>query len=214
MYEEISPNKIFDMNSNKSINIIKSANKRIKPRERRQQILESLLEILKEPDVEKISVAVVAKQANTSEAVVYRHFSNKTALFLGLIEIIEEHVFTNINKLETDIENGLELVNQIVIMLLSFSQENKGMTRVLTNEALFCEDKKLLIRMQQLVDRLEASLRQAFRIASAQETIEKGQESARANFMLCYVMGCWQRFSRSGFQKLPLDMWESQKNLL
>ena len=196
------------------LNIIKSANKRVKPHQRKQQILRSLIDLLTEPNVDKISIAVVAKKINISEAIVYRHFSNKTALFLSLIEIIEDHIFTNINRIETDYDDGLELVNQTIIMLLQFSQNNPGLTRILTNEALFCEEKNLLVRMQQLVDRIEASLRQAYRIAGAQEVITKGREAARANFVLCYVMGCWQRFARSGFQKLPLDMWENQKDLL
>ncbi len=215
LLEEAADNAISQLSKKQAVSgaIAVIASKRFKPAQRRIQILDALLEILQSSDTDKISIAVVAKKAGISEAIIYRVFSNKNAMFLGLIEIIEQYVFSNINRIETEYENGIQLVNSIVEMLLDFSQNNPGMTRVLTNEALFCEDKSLHLRMQQLIDRVEASLRQAYRIASAQEIFPKGQEIARANLMLCYVMGCWQRFSRSGFQKLPKDMWEIQKSI-
>jgi TetR/AcrR family transcriptional regulator len=215
LLEEAADNAIKELSKKQIASgaIASIASKRFKPAQRRAQILDALLEILKSPDVDKISIAVVAKKAGISEAIIYRVFINKNAMFLGLIEIIEQHVFTNINRIEIEYENGLDLVNSIVEMLLDFAQNNAGMTRVLTNEALFCEDKSLHLRMQQLVDRVEASLRQAYRIAAAQDMLPKGQEIARANLMLCYVMGCWQRFSRSGFQKSPKDMWDIQKSI-
>ena len=56
----------------------------------------------------------------------------------------------------------------IVSMLLGFAERNPGMTRVLIGDALVTEDGRLQDRINQLVDRIEASLRQSFRNAVTQ----------------------------------------------
>ena len=52
-------------------------------------------------------------------------------------------------------------------MLLRFAEKNPGMTRVLIGDALVNEDERLQARINQLVEKLEAALRQSLRIAQA-----------------------------------------------
>ena len=88
-------------------------------------------------------------------------------MFEGLIEFIETTLFTLINKIAAETQDGAAQAQQIVGVLLGFAEKNPGMTRVLIGDALVNEDERLQARMNQLYDRLEASLRQALRIAQA-----------------------------------------------
>ena len=36
----------------------------------------------------------------------------------------------------------------------------------------------------------------------------------RANLLLCYVIGRWQQYAKSGFKRLPSELWEKQWPLL
>jgi len=36
----------------------------------------------------------------------------------------------------------------------------------------------------------------------------------RANLLLCYVMGRWQQYAKSGFKRMPSELWEKQWLLL
>src|SRR5574340_632375 len=107
-----------------------------KPGERKLQILQTVAQMLEQPKGEKITTAALAAKLELSEAALYRHFASKAQMFEGLIEFIEQTVFGLINKITQEEKSGLQQAEAIVSMLLGFAQKNRGMTRVLTGDAL------------------------------------------------------------------------------
>jgi TetR/AcrR family transcriptional regulator len=96
-------------------------------------------------------------------------------------------------------------------MLLEFSQTNKGMTRVLIGDALVNENERLQERMNQLIERIESSLRQSFRVAASEKEVAEGFDTnARAGLVVAFVVGRWHRFAKSGFRKPPGESLEAQ----
>ena len=179
---------------------------RPKPGERRLQILQALATMLQEPGGERVTTAALAARLKVSEAALYRHFASKAQMFEGLIEFIEGTVFGLINQITTAQEDGVRQLSDIVAMLLSFSERNPGMTRVLIGDALVTEDDRLQLRINQLVDRLEASLRQSFRLAVAQGVLNAETDAAaRASIVIAFVQGRWLRFAKSGFKRPPAE---------
>ena len=75
------------------------ARKRPKPGERRVQILQALATMLEQPGAERITTAALAARLEVSEAALYRHFASKAQMFEGLIEFIEQTVFTLVNQI-------------------------------------------------------------------------------------------------------------------
>ncbi len=177
--------------------------------ERKQQILETLAKMLESPKREKITTASLAAKLDVSEAALYRHFANKAQMFEGLIAFIEETVFSLINKINTEETDGLRQVQRIITMLLVFAEKNPGMTRVLIGDALVNEDEKLQLRINQLYDRIEVTLKQSLRIAETQ-TGNTGDAEAKANLMVCYVLGRWHQFAKSGFKRKPTEFVQQQ----
>jgi TetR/AcrR family transcriptional regulator len=92
------------------------------------------------------------------------------------------------------------------------------MTRVLIGDALLQEDDRHQERITQVLDRVEASLKQALRIAQTQggNWAQLGQEevSIRAAMLMSFVLGRWHRFARSGFKKLPTEASDVSLRLL
>ena len=60
-----------------------------KPGERKDQILQTVAQMLEQPAGEKVTTVALAKQLGVSEAALYRHFRSKAEMFEGLIEFIE-----------------------------------------------------------------------------------------------------------------------------
>jgi TetR/AcrR family transcriptional regulator len=191
-----------------------------KPGARRLQILQVLARMLESPKGEKVTTAALAKELDVSEAALYRHFASKAQMFEGLIEFIEQTLFGLVNKITAEEENGLKQIQAILSSLLSFAEKNPGMTRVLVGDALVNEDQRLQVRINQLHDRLEATLKQCLRVAATQASAEPaGNQAApdpgpQANLMLCYVIGRWQLYAKGGFKRLPTELWEKQWPLL
>ncbi|MCL4800337.1 MAG: nucleoid occlusion factor SlmA [Burkholderiales bacterium] len=189
-----------------------------RPGERKLQILQVLAEMLQDPKGDRITTAALAKRLDVSEAALYRHFASKAQMFEGLIQFIEETVFGLANKITAEEPDGLKQVHALVGMLLGFAERNPGMTRVLIGDALVNEDDRLQARINQLQDRLESTLKQSLRVAA---TADSGgtagaaeDHAAKANALLCYVVGRWHQFAKSGFKRKPTDQWERQWPML
>jgi TetR/AcrR family transcriptional regulator len=186
-----------------------------KPGERKLQILQVIAEMLHDPAGEKITTAALAKRLDVSEAALYRHFASKAQMFEGLIEFIESSLFSVINNIVTKEEDGLHQAQMIVSLLLGFAEKNRGLTRVLIGDALVNENDRLQIRINQLLDRVEASLKQALRIAATQGKLPAAHDfAAHANLLRCYALGRWHQFVKSGFKDTPLAQWQQQWPLL
>jgi TetR/AcrR family transcriptional regulator len=171
--------------------------------------------MLESPQAEKITTAALAARIEVSEAALYRHFASKAQMYEGLIEFIESTLFSLINRISQDEQAGIEQVRNIVQLLLGFVEKNRGMCRVLTGEALVNENPRLQARVNQLLDRVEVSLKQSLRIAVTQGALAENVEAAAAaNLLLAYVQGRWQQFVKSGFSRLPLESWPAQWTLL
>lgn len=182
-----------------------------KPGERKLQILQTIAGMLEQPKGEKITTAALAAKLDLSEAALYRHFASKAQMYEGLIEFIEQTVFGLVNKISSEEQDGLKQAESILAMLLGFAKKNRGMTRVLIGDALVNEDERLQLRINQFLDRIETTLKQSLRIATTQGKLDVNADiGAHANLLLCYVIGRWQQFGKSGFTRDPMAQWPQQ----
>ncbi|MCP3706889.1 nucleoid occlusion factor SlmA [Paraburkholderia sp. CNPSo 3274] len=203
---------------------------RPKPGERRIHILQTLATMLEAPRGEKITTAALAARLGVSEAALYRHFASKAQMYEGLIDFIEQTLFGLINQIVEKEPSGVLQARAIALMLVNFSTRNAGMTRVLTCEALVGEHERLAERVNQMLDRVEASLRQCLRVDLAQEAERKAisgsdhvgakpaskgyDPTVRANLVVRYVIGCWHRYAQSGFTRSPSEHADEQIRII
>ena len=180
-------------------------------RPRRQQILEALaLELENRPGA-RITTARLAEVVGVSEAALYRHFPSKAKMFEALIEFAEESVFGLANRILAEEVDATRRCERILTMLLTFSDRNPGITRVLLGEALLGEHQRLRARVSQFFDRFETQLKQILREGElVNELGMRVSVAAIANLLMAVVEGRMTQFSRSGFQHSPMESWEQQ----
>ncbi len=202
--------------------------KRPRPGERRVQILQALATMLEHPGAERITTAALAARLNVSEAALYRHFASKAQMFEGLIDFIEQTVFSLVNQiveresasnpaeLAPDAQSGARQAAKIIVMLVQFAEKNPGMTRVMVGDALVFENERLQQRMNQFFDKIEAALKQSLRsVADASGSATPSVDTqVRASVLSAFVAGRLQRFARSGFKRLPSEHLESSLALM
>jgi TetR/AcrR family transcriptional regulator len=190
--------------------------KRPRPGERRVQILQALAAMLEQPGAERVTTAALAARLEVSEAALYRHFASKAQMFEGLIDFIEQSVFTLINQITERSAPGQEQAARIIAMLVQFAEKNPGMTRVMVGDALVYENERLQNRMNQFFDKIEATLRKALRGAAAAEGSATPSVDAqvRASALTAFVVGRLQRFARSGFRRQPSEHLEAAVALM
>jgi TetR/AcrR family transcriptional regulator len=189
---------------------------RMKPGQRREQILQTLAGMLEQPGSERITTALLASKLDVSEAALYRHFASKAQMFEGLIDFIEHSVFGLVNQIAEREGDGATQAARMVTVLLQFGEKNPGMARVMVGDALVFENERLHQRMNQLFERIESALRQVLRAAA--ETNKSATPTAdaqvRASVLMAFALGQLQRFTRSGFKRSPLDHLEASLALM
>ncbi len=199
-----------------------AARKRPKPGERRVQILQALAAMLEQPGAERITTAALAARLSVSEAALYRHFASKAQMFEGLIDFIEQSVFSLVAQVTgreppdpaQPPEVGLRQAARIVALLLQFGERNPGLARVMVGDALVLEHERLQARMNQFFDRIESTLRQCLRASTAASATPTVDAQVAASVLTAFALGRLQRYARSGFKRLPSEHLEASLALM
>ena len=182
---------------------------------RRQQILEALADELERHPGERITTAGLARAVGVSEAALYRHFPSKAKMFEGLIEFIEESIFSLINRILKEEPSALKRCENILSLLLGFAERNPGLTRILSGDVLTGETERLRIRVSQFYERLETQLKQVLREGEMNNELTLTiPVQAQANLLLSVAEGRITQFVRSSFKRSPVENWSQQWGVL
>ncbi len=157
---------------------------------------------------ERITTAGLAKEVGVSEAALYRHFPSKSKMFEGLIEFIEETVFSRVSLIVEEEQTALARCEKIISLLLTFAERNPGISRILVGDVLTGETERLRQRVGQLYDRLETQLKQILREAELREGMRTSVPvSVSANLLMTVMEGRIGQFVRSEFKRQPTEYW-------
>ncbi len=164
---------------------------------------------------QRITTAKLAGEVGFSEAALYRHFPSKARMFEGLIEYIEEAIFSRINIILSEQKETLVRCQHIAHVILVFAERNPGMCRILAGDALVGENERLRARVHQLFEKLETQFKQILR----ERKLREGKsfsiaEGALANILLSYCEGKIGAYVRSGFEKKPSESFAEQWQFL
>ena len=174
----------------------------LKPRQ--LDIMQSLAKMLGEKGPVKITTSLLANECGITEAAIYRHFPSKKKIYSGLVDFCEQNIFDLISNINSSDGNELEKVKKILILLVTFSEKNPGLARLLTREAFSVDETSLDQRIGQMMSKVELLIKQNLQ-RHEQETKNKlGLPTATAaNLLLACSEGIIQQFVRSGFQDSP-----------
>lgn len=178
---------------------------------RRDHILQSLAVMLENQPGGRITTSALAKEVGVTEAALYRHFPSKAKMFEGLIEFVEEVIFSRVSLILQEEDDARVRCEKILGLLLVFTERNPGITRILNGDALTGEHERLQARIVQFFERVETQLRQVLRDAELRQHLGTVMTSAAAaNLMLALVEGRISQFVRSGFRRKPTEAWDAQ----
>ncbi|MCK5818511.1 MAG: nucleoid occlusion factor SlmA [Psychromonas sp.] len=182
---------------------------------RKEDILRTLAFMLEGKPGERITTSKLASQVGFSEAALYRHFPSKARMFEGLIDFIDETIFTQINVIKATEKQAFIRIEHLLYFLLAFAQQNPGITRLLTGDALLGENKRLQTRIEHIFSKLGLQIKQILR----EKPIQDGgklliDEAIISNLLLAYVEGRMNQFVRSQFKQKPTKDFKEQWILL
>ena len=175
---------------------------KLKPRQ--LDIMQSLAKMLGEKGPVKVTTSLLAAECEITEAAIYRHFPSKKKIYSGLVDFCEQNIFDLIKSINSAEGDELEKVKKILVLLVTFSEKNPGLARLLTREAFSVDETSLDERIKQMMAKVELLIKQNLQ-KYEQETKKKlGLPTASAaNLLLACSEGIIQQFVRSGFTESP-----------
>ncbi|WP_016956436.1 nucleoid occlusion factor SlmA [Catenovulum sp. SX2] len=182
---------------------------------RKQEILQALANMLETNPGERITTAKLAEAVGVTEAALYRHFPSKARMFEGLLDFVEDTLFTRINKILEEDKQALGRCLKICQLVLLFTEKNPGISRLLTGDALMGEQQRLRVRVNALFERIETQFKQVLRERSMREGKElPTNETVIANLFSSWLEGQIRQFVRSEFKHLPSKHLAAQWQLI
>lgn len=174
----------------------------LKPRQ--LDIMQNLAKMLGEKGPVKITTSLLSKECGITEAAIYRHFPSKRKIYSGLVDFCEQNIFDLITNINTSDGDELEKTKRMLILLVTFSEKNPGLARLLTREAFSVDETSLDERIGQMMSKIELLIKQNLQ-KYEQETKKKLAlpTASAANLLLACSEGIIQQFVRSGFQDTP-----------
>ena len=186
---------------------------KLKPRQ--LDIMQSLAKMLQAKGPVKITTASLANECGITEAAIYRHFPSKRKIYEGLVDFCEQSLFDLIGDINSSKDDHLEKVSKIMILLVSFSEKNPGLARLLTREAFSIDEASLDDRIKQMFSKIELQIKQNLQKYEQQTKKKLALPSASsANLLLAFVEGVIQQFVRSGFTEKPTQRISDQAAFL
>ena len=183
--------------------------------QRREQILQTFATMLETRPGSRITTAALAREVGVSEAALYRHFPSKARMFEGLIEFIEETVFSRTGRIMEESADPRARCRAMLLLLLSFCERNPGFSRLLTGDALAGETERLRRRMAQFYERLETELRTVLRDGEITLGVRTTIPAViAANAMLALAEGRIAQFVRSEFRRNPSENFDVEWSVI
>ena len=178
---------------------------------RREQILTVLTIELEKKLGLPITTSSLANAVGVSEAALYRHFASKAKMFEALINNAEESIFSLVNRILEQETDPTIRCYKIINLVLSFSEKNPGITRLLIGDILLGENERLHLRVTQFFERIELQIRQILREANLTNGPRPiSNIDAAANQMLVYIEGKLSQFIISSFKNKQTEHLEIQ----
>ena len=186
---------------------------KLKPRQ--LDIMQSLAKMLQAKGPVKVTTASLANECGITEAAIYRHFPSKRKIYEGLVDFCEQSLFDLIGNINSSKDDHLEKVSKIMVLLVSFSEKNPGLARLLTREAFSIDEASLDDRIKQMFSKIELQIKQNLQKYEQQTKKKLALPSASsANLLLAFVEGVIQQFVRSGFTEKPTQRISDQAAFL
>jgi TetR/AcrR family transcriptional regulator len=167
------------------------------------QILQALATMLEQPGAERITTSALAARLDVSEAALYRHFASKAQMFEGLIEFIEQSVFTLINQIgerEPDHSRPAPAHRRHADPVRRKEpghDPRDGRRRPGVRERAPAAAHEPVLRQGGIL----AQAKPARRSAASGAATPTVDAQVRASVLTAFIVGRLQRFARSGFKR-------------
>lgn len=137
--------------------------------ERKTEIVNAALNLLMEEGMQSLTIKNISSQNHISEAAIYRHFTDKHAILMALVDAFEKNLMHAINNPLKKYQNPLKRLQEIMRSHMLFTEKSKGIFFSITGEAVHCNDDELRRKVINIIETYKSKVKKIL-----QEAMVKG----------------------------------------
>ena len=124
---------------------------RLNTQQRQSQIIDTAINIIHQHGYSYLSIRELANQVGISQPALYRHFTNKDAIILGILDRMMQLGTSIKQKLEA-VNDPKEKIKQFILGHIEFLHENPEMTSVVFSEDIFQDNDQAKSKLKTILD--------------------------------------------------------------
>jgi len=128
-------------------------------RDRKKEIIETARELIILEGAQGVTIKNIAKKNRISEPAVYRHFKNKRAILIALIDSFEENLMEAIDQPIRHYANPLIRLKEIMRTHMIFTERKKGILFAITAESINFNDDYLRRKILCVIERYKQRIK-------------------------------------------------------
>jgi len=119
---------------------------------RRQQIVDSIRNIISSKGIEYVTISEIAASIGTSKTAIYRHFKNKQDILSMLIDNIEETLMDALDKAIVT-EDPVQNLQNVLLAHLTYARERRETSFIVIMGAMQFSDARIREKISQLIEK-------------------------------------------------------------
>ena len=124
---------------------------KLSSRIRKEQIVEAALQILSDNDVKKLSLTEIATRLNLVPSALYRHFNNKDAIVMAILDHIEENFSKNLGVIRQTKKSKTEQLHDLLLRHGQLISQNHGIPRLIFSDEFVGHKSEQRLRLYALI---------------------------------------------------------------
>jgi AcrR family transcriptional regulator len=139
---------------------------------RQKQIIESSMEIIHLGGIQNLTIKEISKQIGISEQAIYRHFKNKLAILLAIIEYFNENLKKSFHSPNKAV-SPLEKIRDLTTAHLEYLQERPSTTAIIFAEEIFQNESVLAEEVNRSLNKRIEQMTELLQLALERDEIKK-----------------------------------------
>ncbi len=127
--------------------------KNLPANERRAVTVEAVVELAGSQNPNEITTAAIAKHMNLTQGALFRHFTNKDAIWQAVMEWVAERLLSRIDRAAIGIDSPLVAMQAMFMSHIEFVAEHPGVPRMMFGELQRAETTAAKRMVQTLIQR-------------------------------------------------------------
>ncbi len=141
--------------------------------ERQKEIVETALDLIANKGIQGLTIKNLSKTIGISEPAIYRHFENKTAILMSLLNNFREMAVMLSGLMDTFEGTAAEKIGFMFTKMLGLFTENPSMISVIFSEEIFKNDELLKNKIVEILNLHAETIEKIIRKGQAEKNVRE-----------------------------------------